>query len=230
MDNGWISLHRKIRDNPIWKNSQLVHIFVELLLLANHEQTKFLWNGKEETLKRGQLITGRLALAQNTGIPTSSIRNYLSLLQKLGILDIKPNNKFSLITIIKYSDYQDRRQKVDSTLDNKRTTRGQQEDTYNKDNKDNNEIKNRKTSFSNLESFLNSPQKHIRIIGSFCQVKGLQFSTPEEWTVFAKRWMKTAADIAKFEDNKINSALNEAMKWDKWTLNTVYLKLTGQNL
>ena len=68
MDTGFITLHRKITDNPIWKNSQLSHLFLTLLLLANHEEKKTLFNGKIEVIGRGQLITGRYSLAGLTGI------------------------------------------------------------------------------------------------------------------------------------------------------------------
>lgn len=107
MDTGFITLHRKITDNPIWKNSQLSHLFLTLLLWANHEEKKTLFNGKIEVIGRGQLITGRFALEEVTGIPAGSVWKYLQTLKNLEIISIKSTNKFSLITIVKYSDYQD---------------------------------------------------------------------------------------------------------------------------
>lgn len=119
---GFITLHRKITENPIWKNPNAGHLFVTLLLLANHEQTRFLWNGQEMVLERGQLLTGRFALSELTGIAPGTIYDNLRLLEKLGMISVKSNNKFSIITIVKYSDYQDKKERPN----NKPTTNQQQ--------------------------------------------------------------------------------------------------------
>lgn len=138
MDTGFITLHRKILDNPIWKNSQIVHLFLTLLLWANHEEKKTLFNGKVETIKRGQLITGRLALAKKTGISPNTIKDHLSILQNLGIITKKSTNKFTLITIVKYSEYQDKKEKDTSKNTNQTPTRHQPDTTNNNVNNDNN--------------------------------------------------------------------------------------------
>lgn len=141
MDTGFITLHRKVTENPIWKNSQLVHLFITLLLLANHEEKKFLFNGKLESVKRGQLITGRHTLAEQTLIPAGSIPRYLGILEKLGIVNIKANNKFSLITIEKYNDYQNKDGVANIKANNKRTASEQPVNTNNNDNNVNNDNK-----------------------------------------------------------------------------------------
>lgn len=140
MENGWISLHRKIRDNPLWKNSQLVHLFLELLLMANHVETKFLWNGKEQILKRGQLLTGRYRLSEATGISPNSIKDYLMTLGRMGITTSKSTNKFTIITILKYEQYQNIKDKDTSKSTNKTPTKHQPDTTYNNVNNDNNVI------------------------------------------------------------------------------------------
>lgn len=135
--NGFITLHRKLRDNPIYKNSQLLHLFIELLLMANHEQTRFLWNGQEMILERGQLITGRFALAEATGIKPGTIHSYIASLTAMGIINTKPSNKFTLITIVKYDDYQLNKVKPSTKSNNKPATNQQPASTYNNVNNDN---------------------------------------------------------------------------------------------
>lgn len=110
MDNlnrGFIVLWRKIEDNPIFKDSIALHLFIHLLLEANHKPARFVFNDKEETLVRGQMITGRKKIVEKTGIKESTVYKKLKLLEKLGFCNIKSNNKFSVITISNYSLYQD---------------------------------------------------------------------------------------------------------------------------
>lgn len=141
---GWIKIHRKIVDNPIYKNSELFHLFVHCLVRANHKPTRLLFNKQEIILKTGQFVTGRYELAKEVRQSPKSVYNRLQILRNLGILDIKTNNKFSLITVIKYSTYQDGKnesgQQNGQPEDNKRTTNGQQMDT----DKNNKNIKNDK--------------------------------------------------------------------------------------
>jgi hypothetical protein len=131
MNNGFIVVWRKMADTSFYKDSYALHLAIHCLLKANHKETKTIFNKKEIVLKRGQFISGRFSLAADTGIKPSTIREKLSLLKNIGFLDIKPTNKFSLITIVKYSDYQGKKEKNDSSLDNKMTTKCQQNDTDN---------------------------------------------------------------------------------------------------
>jgi hypothetical protein len=111
---------------------------MELLLTASHKDTTFLWNGKEETLKRGQIITGRYALARATGLNPNTIKDYLKILVNLQIITIKTTNKFSVITIVKYSQYQDRGEKPTTKNTSQTPARHQPDTTYNNVNNVNN--------------------------------------------------------------------------------------------
>lgn len=138
MNNGFITLHRKIKENPIFRNSELFHLFTELLLSASHESHRFLWNGKDIEIKRGQLITGTFALGEAIGQNPRTIHDRLKILEGLGMITRKSTNKFSLITIVKYSDYQDKIRKPtnEPQTNHKPSTTYNNENNVNNDNKD----------------------------------------------------------------------------------------------
>mgnify|MGYP006866388647 FL=1 len=47
----------------------------------------------------------------------------MQVLKKLQMLDIKSNNKFSVVSIEKWEDYQGNKEIMDNKIDNKRTTK-----------------------------------------------------------------------------------------------------------
>jgi hypothetical protein len=87
-------------------DSFAVHLAVHLAMSANHEDKKITFNNEEITVKRGSLITGRKVLANALGIHESAITRKLELLQNVGFLNIETNNRYSIITIVKYKEYQ----------------------------------------------------------------------------------------------------------------------------
>ena len=107
MHSGYIKLWRKFTETSFFKDSHCVHLAVRLLLACNHEPKKFLFNGKEEICDRGQTVTGLFKLKEATGISIRSLRTSLQLLEVCGFLTSKATNKFRVITIAKYSEYQD---------------------------------------------------------------------------------------------------------------------------
>lgn len=138
--DGWIKLHRKLIDNPIMQKPELLQLFIYCLLKANHETQRIIFNGQEIEIKSGQFITGRNAMAKDLKQNPKSTYNRLQILKNIEILDIKTNNKFSLVTVRNYELYQSQETKKDSKKDNQRTTRGQPEDTNKNDKNDKNNI------------------------------------------------------------------------------------------
>lgn len=124
---GWITLHRKLLKNPICADAEYLSIWIHLLLMANHEDTSFIWNGKKQTLKRGQLLTGRKALSKQTRISQSKTYRILNYLENEQQIEQQKTSKFTIITILNWDKYQ----KVNNTLNNRRTTDEQQMNTYN---------------------------------------------------------------------------------------------------
>jgi len=130
---GYIRLWRKIFDTSFYSDPLTCRLAIHLMLCANHKEKKIVFNGEEMTVEKGQIIIGRNSLSEKTGIKPSSVRNKLLLLKKLGFLDIKSNNRFSVVSLLKYNDYQKekvlRGQVVKQQLDNNLTSRGQPSDT-----------------------------------------------------------------------------------------------------
>lgn len=119
-------------ENPLLQKPIYGWLWVVLLLRANHEPRKFMWNGDIITIYEGQLVTGRKELSKVSGIPESTIERALELLERHGQIGQQKTTKFRLITVINWKKYQ--------IPDNKRTTSGQQVDT----NKNENNVKNEK--------------------------------------------------------------------------------------
>jgi preprotein translocase subunit SecF len=99
---GWIKLHRKLLKWEWFTTPNMLQLFIYLILSANFEDGKF--QGKE--IKRGQLITGRIKLSQETGLSVQSVRSCLERLKSTGEITIQTTNKHSTITICNYDEYQ----------------------------------------------------------------------------------------------------------------------------
>lgn len=122
MNNGYIKLHRKILDWQWFNDSNTFRLFIYLLLTANIEDK--MWQNVK--VNRGQLITSREHLAQATSLSVQQVRTSLNKLKSSQEITIKTTNKYTLITIVKYNDYQDSIQNNNQQITNKQPTNNQQ--------------------------------------------------------------------------------------------------------
>ena len=109
MAKGWISLHRQIWDNWVWKDKPFSkgQAWIDLLLMANYEDKKVLIGNQLITVKRGSLVTSVRKLCDRWGWSNTKVRAFLSLLEQDGMLIVKSDAKKTTLTIVNYSDYQD---------------------------------------------------------------------------------------------------------------------------
>lgn len=141
--NGWIKLHRQILENPIAQKPCYLALWVYLLIKANHKSKDFIWNGKRQTCKRGQVLTGRNEIARETGIKAGTVENILKYLEIEQQIEQQKTSKHRLITVINYNQYQSVEQEIEQQSDNRVTTDEQQNDTT-KNDKNNKNVKNDK--------------------------------------------------------------------------------------
>lgn len=100
--SGWIKLHRKITEWEWYSDANTFRVFMHLLLTANYEDKR--WRNID--VKRGQIITGRMELAQTLRLSERQIRTALDKLKMSGVITIKTTNQYSLITVENYSCFQ----------------------------------------------------------------------------------------------------------------------------
>ena len=111
MDNnkGWISLHRKILDNPIvpmQKPLSKFEAWVYLLLNVNHSEGKVVIGNEIIIVNKGSRITSIMKLCKTFGWGNTKVRNFLELLQKDDMIRYESNTNYTLVSICNYSTYQ----------------------------------------------------------------------------------------------------------------------------
>jgi len=145
MHTGWIKLYRTLLDSPLWQNSTAEQkvVLVTLLLMANHAQRQWEWQGKPYTCKPGQMITSLNSIQERCGkgISQRNIRTALKRFVKLGFLTDQSTKHNRLITICRWIDYQDTSQPDDKPADNRLTDACQTPDSHPTPNKN---VKNEK--------------------------------------------------------------------------------------
>lgn len=122
---GWIKLHRKITEWEWYSDPNVFRLFMHLLLTANYQDTK--WKGID--LKRGQLVTGRKKLSEETGLSVQEVRTAMDKLKSTSEITITSTSKFSVVSVCNYDKYQDdscddqpAKQPASHTTSNKRAT------------------------------------------------------------------------------------------------------------
>jgi len=167
MDNGYIYLYRKLLKSRVFKNESLLKVWVWCLLKANYKEA---WvpvkTGKGETevhIMPGQFIFGRNSAAKELNMNPTTVRKRILKLKSIGKCDIQSDTHYSIITIIKWSDYQTQKTMSDTQGDRQVTGKCQASDTNNKDNKEKN-IKNIYGEFKNVQL---KPEEYEKLKSQF---------------------------------------------------------------
>jgi hypothetical protein len=107
---GWIKLYRQILKSEVWTSTtpEQKIIFIALLLMANHEENKWIWQGKVFKVQPGQLITSLKSIAREagSGISIRKVRTALEKFENCGILTNKSTKTGRLITIVNWGKFQ----------------------------------------------------------------------------------------------------------------------------
>ena len=108
---GFIKLHRAILNSEVFQNESLFKVWIWCLCRANYVKSYMPIStgrgGAVVTVGPGQFVFGRKVAALELGMTQSGIYKRMVKLKNMGNLDIKSNNKFSIITIVNWNTYQD---------------------------------------------------------------------------------------------------------------------------
>ncbi len=103
MGAGYIKLHRSMRDWEWYNDLPVFRLFTSMLFMANWKDKR--WQGI--VIKRGQFISGRKALAIETGLSEKQVRTAIEKLKSTNELATEKAKGGTLFTIANYSKYQD---------------------------------------------------------------------------------------------------------------------------
>ena len=141
--NGFIILHRKLVAWGWYQDYVVKDVFLHLLLTANFKETTW----KNRILKKGQVVTGRKKLASDLGFSEQQIRTALDKLKSTNEITIETTNRYSVITIVNWAEYQDEdkkaTKKTTKRAPNKQPTNNQQSTNNQPQRNNDNNVNNR---------------------------------------------------------------------------------------
>jgi hypothetical protein len=151
MNNGFVKLYRCTEDSFFWNDSQAVHLWIQLLLSANHKDKEMLLSGKKIIIKSGQFACSRSTLSLKTGIKESKVQRLLKLFENEQQIEQQMNSRCRIITILNWQKYQSGEQVIEQQMNNTRTTDEQQMNTNKNEKNEKNEKKEEKENIKEKE-------------------------------------------------------------------------------
>ena len=126
-NKGFIKLHRSILKWEWFQERNTRDVFIYLLLMANWEDKT--WHNI--FIPAGSLLTSRRSLCDALNMSDRNVRTALEHLQITGEIEIKPTNKYSIISIANWELYQISESEATNKRPTKRPTNDQQNDQQN---------------------------------------------------------------------------------------------------
>lgn len=127
MAYGWISIHRKIQQSDIWLDKEPFDkrsAWIDLIMMANHEDKQILFNGKFIEVKRGEKITSLKQLSDRWRWSTGKVKRFLNLLESGSMIELKTKRRYTSYKVVNYNVYQnediDKRNEVETKTKRKR--------------------------------------------------------------------------------------------------------------
>ncbi len=219
-DTGFVKIHRQIVNWEWYDDINVFKVFLHLLITVNYEDKK--WQGI--TIPRGSKVTSLSNLAKETKLSVKQVRVALNKLKMTGEVASKVTSKYTLLSIVKYNDFQENKK-------TNGTQKGKQEDTQ-MANEGQSEGKQRATTKEYKEIKKEKKDKEDKnIYGEFQNVK----LTASELEKLKETFGTTKTDKAitfldEYIAEKNYKSASHYLAIRRWVINAVDTKETKQTV
>ena len=118
MSGGWVKLHRSLLTHAISGDDRRLAMWVRMLLKASHTDHMVCRKGQAPVdLRRGQILTSKVAMAEEFGMARNTLKAHLRFFQEHGMIDQQETNRYTLITLKNWDLYQTTDQPIDHQPD-----------------------------------------------------------------------------------------------------------------
>ena len=107
MGQGWVSLHRQIRDHWLWQDKPFTkgQAWVDMILRANHLEAKIAVDNDIVEIPEGAFFSSETSLANDWGWSRKKVHGFIDVLTKDGMLGIKKHRKGAVFFLINYANF-----------------------------------------------------------------------------------------------------------------------------
>lgn len=222
---GWISLHRKIIDNPIYSNAFMLKLWIHCLMKATHTEHNQLVGNQMVKLEKGQFVTGRNSLFEeyNRGakkdevISDRTLWRWLKNFEEWQMLSIKSTTKYSVVTVVNWNEHQQHDQRVSNSrpasvqqMTNECPSDDQQVSTNNNVNNVNNDNKDTNIKPSRQKRVFDKDSDEMKLVEFFVQEirkNSSDFKTPN-----LQNWCDEMRKIIEL-DKRDKSEVSKLIRW-----------------
>ena len=103
---GYVKVYRKLLTSAVFDDPVTLKVWIWCLLRANFQPRPIEFAGEEIELTAGQFITGTFSAAETLKLSKSAVWRRLEKLERWGNITLKSGNRFTIITVNKYGEYQ----------------------------------------------------------------------------------------------------------------------------
>ena len=100
--NGFVKIHRKLVQWGWYTDNVVKGVFIHILLTANFKP--MMWQGR--TIQPGQVVVSASRMGSELGFSRQQIRTALHKLESTNEITIESTNKYSIITVVNWDEYQ----------------------------------------------------------------------------------------------------------------------------
>ena len=202
---GWIKISRNIQECDLWVDDEPFDrrsAWIDLLLMANHEDKKIIFNGRPMVVERGQRITSVRKLAERWRWSKHKVCDFLDLLEEEERIVTQRDTRKTLVTIVNYGIYQDA-----GTASG--TPKGRQRDTEGTPKGQNKNDKNEKNEKKIYGEFAN-------VLLSDAEVEKLKAEFPE--------WQQAIEFLSAYIEEKGYKSKSHYLAIRRWVIGAVQEK------
>lgn len=221
MTYGWISIHRKIQQSDIWLDKEPFDkrsAWIDLIMMANHDDRQVLFDGKFIEVKRGEKITSLRMLSEKWKWSRNKVKRFLKLLESGSMIELKIDHQKTTYKIVNYNVYQNEDLSKRPQKDHKKTTDGPQADTNNNVNNVNNVNNNNGVG----QSKLNLDDPKLAELIKLYEDCGFGLISPysanmlrDYMEMYSFQWVKEAIQIAEQNNIRTLAYINGILKKKK---------------
>lgn len=101
-ESGYVKIHRKLLQWVWYKNLVIKSVFLHCIFAASFTERPY----EGGMIHKGQLVTTYKNLALDLGLTVQQVRTAIKKLKSTGEITCEPTNKYTVITVVNWEEYQ----------------------------------------------------------------------------------------------------------------------------